>query len=109
MNGWEILGQDEIWINSVGREIQLEDMNDSYLVNLKGWLLRHAETYQHQQLNAMYLACQHLNGEMALDMIEAEMDSLGRQNALLWMERQPLYLAISRHIDKRREAAPEKA
>jgi cell division protein FtsB len=76
-------------------------MSDDHLMNLKGWLLRHAPWFQSSLMADMYYAVLHMNGEMAIDSIEREISQLENQNAYLWMEKRPLFQKINRLIDER--------
>lgn len=98
---WELLFQDEIWIDGQGREERLDEMDDKHLVNLKGWLLRNATVYQDQVFIAMYQSSLYVGGEAASDAIDMEMDALSRTSPVIWMERQELFQAINRNIDER--------
>jgi hypothetical protein len=99
---WELLDQDKIWIDGLGLTNQLEDMSNEHLVNLKGWLIRHAPNFMLALMSDMYHAASHMNGEMAIDAIDGEIRQLEQQNAYLWMEERLLYRKINRLIDERR-------
>ena len=64
--------QTKLWKTKDGRKIRICDMSDSHLINTIKFLNRAAENVRNEEINAAESMSFSLQGEMALDAIDAE-------------------------------------
>jgi hypothetical protein len=98
--GWyELLHQDEIWIDRDGAEIRLDDMSPRYCGNVLSLVVRAAPSYLERLWFSM-ASSPGPSGDMASDAFDSEMDRLldAQKDPARWAESTELVQALRRRM-----------
>jgi len=97
------LRQDRIWTSADGTEHRVARISSSYARTLLRWLERRAR-FCYEGLHAEFLFIDTSKmGDAAADSIDDEMNALYYMTAQEWLAEQPLYIALKRRAESRRE------
>ena len=103
MARWQTWWMDEeVWTNSLGRDILIADMDPEYARAIKNMLLRKAQHYVNRQAWRMvFVTAAHDGGEMAHDSLEQITDELMEaartpKGSVDVVKRWPLFKAVKR-------------
>jgi hypothetical protein len=79
--------------------IRVDEMTAAHAGNLRAWLLRNAPAIQQAELMSLYSMGTLIQGEMALDDLDCEMDRVGEQSPEQWMRDQVLFQALGQRLN----------
>ena len=91
----------DMWTTATGRKIKIVDMTDSHLRNTIKMLEQYAKHMEQQVINAGESMLYSLQGEMAIESVEKDLDRL-YQNGLDPCEISPIYCKLIAEANKRR-------
>ncbi|AXH66350.1 hypothetical protein SEA_SATIS_191 [Streptomyces phage Satis] len=96
----ELLGQEDVWVDTNGTTHRLQDMDRRYCENVYGYLLRNSRALAEQTYHRVAGGPQP-NGEMACDAVDAILEELldAIENSDRWMMERPLMQALARRIE----------
>ena len=87
----ELLQQKKWWYTPAHADpIKVKEMTSTHRANLLRWLERHAAKLQDSACRQLEGLAGMINGEMALDDLEREVDRMESQDSLAWLNDQPL-------------------
>ena len=84
-----------IWTTKNGQEIPIQKMTTSHLQNTIKFLSRQISSCQETE-NSGYRFLGMLQGEMAIDSVESQLDSIAEEIAMLNLYRQEMQKELSR-------------
>lgn len=96
----ELLGQQEIWVDTNGKTHRIQGMDQRYCENVYGYLLRNGRAIAEQTYHRIAFGPQP-GGEMACDAVDAMLEELldATTNSDRWMMERPLMQALARRIE----------
>lgn len=90
----------KLWTMKDGTKIRMCDMDDSHLINTIKMLQRYAKHKEEQYIKAGYMMLAGLQGEMAIDTVERDLDGL-QENGLDPSEVCPIYADLTMEATRR--------
>jgi len=105
----ELLGQDEYWVDGLGRIRRIADMDRAYCENVREFLIRQAGGFAQWQLRRV-LSGPQPSGDMACDAFDSMTEELveATRNPQAWILRKPLLHALQARIDIKKEKKKKK-
>lgn len=96
----EELYQDRVWTQRSGVTLKLKKMGPSHRRNLLTWIERNGAKLRRAELNAMWQFSMFLNGEMAIDAIDSEINHLESISAEQYVDELPLVVRLRKLVAK---------
>ncbi len=90
------------WTTKDKRSIPIAGMSDGHLVNSIRFFRDRAEVMQWQDIESCMGAACSLNGDAAIYHSEQAMDEMTEEPTEDWLERQPLWRALTRETKRRK-------